>query len=728
MRYSFLLIFSFSTLVVFSQSRQGKDRALFFAVAQYEDDRLQHLKQTITNANEIAEVLRDNYGFATEIVKNPSLDEIEEKLATYSEQYEKGKWDKTGQLLIFFSGHGVKEYNNGYFLPADANVDRILRTGLPYNTWRPFISEINCQHIMVAVDACYSVTFDPKWNTMTGNTLFKRVGELSETERVLENFKSYQSRIFFTSDAREDVVPGQSNFARKFLEGLSDLQYSSPFSTASKLFGEYIDSAQPSPKGGTFEKDDPRSAFLFFPNLKINVNSDRYTQRQKDIDAYKNIQIKASIDNCQQYLRDFPNGAFRTEVYTQLLDLQEDQEWEFATLKNSKESYQNYLKQYPSGRYSYEASRKIKQIEEASNKSGNSPYMVQIKTTTSADRLKEPLPNFTQLLAIGPVLYVYTKPYYKIRVAGFSSKQKADEALIKIKELGYNVAYVVKVDANEKHLPLPNITGDNSPNLIDNMIFVQGGTYQMGSDASDAQYGTAPVHEVSVNDYYISKYEVTFEEYDQYCKAKGIAQPADQGYGRGNRPVFNVQWYDAIEYCNWLSGQKGLQKVYQINKKSQDPNNTSGQYDKKKWIVTPNWYANGYRLPTEAEWEFAARSRGKNQKWAGTSNEKDLKSYVNGSENGDGYEKTAPVGSFEPNALGIYDMSGNVWEWCWDWYDEDYYKKSPVDNPKGNTKSYARALRGGSWSRGTLQCTERSKNFPDYFFRDYGFRICRNAN
>ncbi len=634
----FLIFLLLSTGLMSQKERKGMDRALFFAVSQYQDDRLQHLPQTIRNAREIAQVLKSKYGFTTEIVENPSLDDIEAKLTSYRKQYSNGRLSKEGQLLIFFSGHGVKEFDNGYFLPADADPDRILRTGLSYNTWRPFMSQINCDHLMVAIDACYSVTFDPKWNSMSGERGFRRVGELSEAERILENHKRYQSRIFLTSDAREDVVPGRSNFARKFLEGLSGLQYTLPFATSSKLFADYIDKAQPSPKGGAFEGDDPRSAFLFFPHIKIRLDDNRYAQRQQDIEAYKALQAQPSISACQQYLSNFPKGEFRTEVYNLLLQLREEQDWELATLKNTKASYQNYLRLHPNGQYAPQAKQKI-------------------NVTTSTTRT-------------------------------------------------------------------PPVTPKKSAEL-DHMVFVQGGTFQMGS--KDGESNETP-HSVTLSDYYMARHEVTSEEYDQFCQATGKEKPDDRGWGRGKRPAIYVSWYDAIEYCNWRSSQDGLTPVYSINKRTQDPNNKSN-FDKLKWTVTINWQANGYRLPTEAEWEYAARSSGKDQKWAGTSSESQLVSFANGLGEKDGYKNTSPVGTFKANDLGLFDMSGNVWEWCWDWYDSGYYSKSPKSNPQGPNTGSDRVLRGGSWfdEPAYLRCANRLYGTPDNRFFIFGFRLSRAA-
>lgn len=619
--------------------RTNKDYALFFAVSQYQDSRLTDLPNSVKNAREIEAVLKDKYGFETELVEDPKLDDIERKLEQYRQKFASGAFPKDGQLLIFFSGHGVKEYNNGYFLPADADPGRILRTGLSYNTWRPFISEINCKHILVAVDACYSVTFDPKWQSMETPT-FQRIGEMNEADRVLANHKEFPARIFFTSDSQEDVVPGRSNFARKFLEGLSKLQYKGTFVTSSELFASYIKLAQPAPRANEFEGDDPRSSFLFFPSETVKADPRRFEQRQRDLDAYAALQANPTVAGCQQYLLDFPEGNFRAEVTQLVQQLQEEQEWQFASLKNTVESYQAYLERFPGGRYVSEADQRVRVIKSASQE---------------AESLK-PIPG----------------------------KRVFDPA-------------------KSAWLEIP-----------DNMAFIQGGSFEMGDNFGDGESDEKPVHTVTVSDFYLDIHETTFDEYDAFCEATGRSKPDDQGWGRGKRPVISVSWLDAVEYCNWRSRQEGLQEVYTINGTT----------------VSANWNANGYRLPTEAEWEYAARCRGKKEKWAGTSEEGALASYANYSENSskDGYEYTAPVGSFRANSIGLYDMSGNVWEWCWDWYDAGYYEQSKNSrDPKGPDSGSGRVLRGGSWFNGPAyaRCANRNLGSPDGRISSDGFRLAR---
>ena len=260
---------------------------------------------------------------------------------------------------------------------------------------------------------------------------------------------------------------------------------------------------------------------------------------------------------------------------------------------------------------------------------------------------------------------------------------------------------------------------DDSATNKSNMVFVQGGTFQMGSKegSSDEQ----PVNDVTLDNFYISKYEITFEDFDKYCTATGKTKPDDEGWGRGERPAINIIWNDAIAYCNWLSGQEGLQKVYTISENT----------------ITANWQANGYRLPTEAEWEYAARQRGETIRFGngkdtaytrGINFDGSLKYKKSYSEEGTYRSKTTEVGAFYSNSLGLYDMSGNVWEWCWDWYDIHCYGENSNTNPKGPDTGSYRVIRSGSWnsSPAGVRCSNRNNRRPDY--RDHiGFRLTRTA-
>jgi sulfatase modifying factor 1 len=237
---------------------------------------------------------------------------------------------------------------------------------------------------------------------------------------------------------------------------------------------------------------------------------------------------------------------------------------------------------------------------------------------------------------------------------------------------------------------------------------VDGGSFNMGS-ATGIEPHEKPEHPVKVGSFYIGKYEVTYDDYDRYCDSAKLAKPGDMDWGRGKRPMIIVSWLDAVAYCNWLSRQDRLQPAYIIH-------GTDVQ-----WIDT----AKGYRLPTEAEWEYAAKGGDKSKKtiYAGAEKPGDVAWYNANSGN-----KTQPVGQKTANELGLYDMNGNVWEWVWDVYDATYYQKSPQDNPTGPASGSYRVMRGGAWYNNGSYITVSSRQYhtPDFRQNSVGFRIARN--
>jgi len=214
---------------------------------------------------------------------------------------------------------------------------------------------------------------------------------------------------------------------------------------------------------------------------------------------------------------------------------------------------------------------------------------------------------------------------------------------------------------------------------------IQGGTFQMGTNDFD---DCKPVHTVTVGDFAIMKYEVTFAEYDKFCDATGRSKPSDSGWGRGSRPVMHVSWNDAMAYAKWLSQKTG-----------------------QTW-----------RLPTEAEWEYAARGgiTGGHAPllYAGSNNLNDVAWYWDNAG-----KKTHPVGQKSPNGYGLYDMSGNVWEWCSDWYGN--YNTGSQNNPQGAKTGSYRVLRGGSWDYRAKSCrsASRSGSAPADSYGSSGFRL-----
>lgn len=280
-------------------------------------------------------------------------------------------------------------------------------------------------------------------------------------------------------------------------------------------------------------------------------------------------------------------------------------------------------------------------------------------------------------------------------------------------------AYLEKIEAPAAQIvpvppaPTERRAGDTwtEPTTGMEFVWVPGDCFQMGcgSWTDNCNDDEKPVHEVCVDGFWMGKYEVTVKQYMQFVRETRSNEPewleqgsdyniktgSDNHYKKmGNaltaedHPIVGVSWHNGQAFAKWLT-QKGHGR---------------------------------FRLPTEAEWEYAARSGGKNEKYAGSGNIDSVAWYSSNSNN-----RTHKVGTKSPNGLGIYDMSGNVWEWCKDRYDKEYYSKSPERNPEGASSGSARVRRGGGWGNSASFCRSayRSYDAPGYRNRNLGLRLLR---
>jgi formylglycine-generating enzyme required for sulfatase activity/predicted Ser/Thr protein kinase len=223
------------------------------------------------------------------------------------------------------------------------------------------------------------------------------------------------------------------------------------------------------------------------------------------------------------------------------------------------------------------------------------------------------------------------------------------------------------------------------------MVRIPEGYFTVGSRKGDGNDDEHPAHRVFISDFWLGKTEVTFAQFDAFCSETGRPLPADEGWGRGNRPVINVTWKDADGYCLWLARKTGRR----------------------------------FRLPSEAEWEKAARER---YPWGANLPSAD---HANMKGDDDGFAFTAPAGSFPAGSspYGILDMAGNVWEWTADWYAPKYYRQSPQRDPLGPVSGTTRSVRGGSWSDGSdlIRSANRSDERPDRRLNKLGFRLAMDS-
>ncbi len=238
------------------------------------------------------------------------------------------------------------------------------------------------------------------------------------------------------------------------------------------------------------------------------------------------------------------------------------------------------------------------------------------------------------------------------------------------------------------------------------MVSIPPGQFIMGSN--DGPIDAKPAHQVKVDGFFMDQYEVTQEVY------QGVTGTNPSRRKHPKNPVEQVTWSAAARFCNVRSLREGLKPCYDTN----------------RW--TCDFSANGYRLPTEAEWEYACRSGSTTAFYFGDSPE-ELKSFA--WFEGNAQSKPHPAAQRKPNAWGLYDMAGNVWEWCNDFYGAKYYRESPQDNPRGPAQGEKRVLRGGAWSSSAANCASWVRNCDEAGLTDVcltmdsnGFRCVRNLH
>ncbi|MEO1259580.1 MAG: SUMF1/EgtB/PvdO family nonheme iron enzyme [Bacteroidota bacterium] len=644
MKYDYLIIwflfcFCLANIDAQNSSRSGADHALFFVVKDF-DHWPDFSEQSVQQVRDIEKELKVNYGFTSEFVLNPTKQKVLDKLNAYAQR----SFGDKDQLLVYFSMHGhYKEGRIGALIPKDGKTeDNAYQTWIMHPLLADLVNSIDCDHITLALDACYSGTFEGAKGPPSGHA--GKVGDdcLAKEQNALR----YKSRLFLTSGGKERT-PINSQFAERWLEALR-LRNTDGVLNHSDLVGVLLD-ASPTPRYGDFLEHETGGNFVFVHKYICN-NEDpaALNDQRSDIKGWQEAQKSNTIAAYRRYLARFPNGEFRPLAKQRIAEFEKEQQeiadWQKARSTNTVAAYSKFMQRYPNSAY-----RELAEL-------------------------------------------------YRSQLGGA----------------------VENIESAAKYIT-----------DLSDFVFVKGGSFDMGN--KDGDDDEQIVHRVKVSDFYMHKNEVTVSEYLEFANSTNSHYPewlekgSEYHYQNGNNghykelgdalngenyPIVGVSWNDAVAYCNWRSSKDGLQKVYAISGSN----------------VTVNWNANGYRLPTEAEWEYAARSRGGGDKWGGTSNLQNLPLFVNCNLNNDGFQHTAPVGSLNPNGLGLYDMSGNVWEWCWDWHSP--YPSSAQTDPHGPASGDNRVRRGGSWnfSKNFSRCTKRASRSPAGRLHSLGFRLAKSAN
>lgn len=248
------------------------------------------------------------------------------------------------------------------------------------------------------------------------------------------------------------------------------------------------------------------------------------------------------------------------------------------------------------------------------------------------------------------------------------------------------------------------------------MIYIKGGSFIMGNK-EDYDKDEIRSNNIFVNDFWISNYETTQMEWQDVMGNNPSRHKGEL------LPVENVSWYDAVEFCNKKSIKEGLSPCYIIDKNNPDENNLNYR-DEIKWTVFCDFTKDGYRLPTEAEWEYAAKGGEKSMgyEYSGSNDLYEVAWFYENSE-----KESHVVGQKLPNELGLYDMSGNVYEWCWDWYDI-YDVNRSKSNPKGPIQGKFKIIRGGCMNNKENECRsfDRTLKAPYENLSKYGLRLVKS--
>ena len=687
---------------------QAMRKALVIGNANYAEGILHN---SINDATDIAATLKD-LGFTVSLHKDLNREGFYKAVGDFVSALV-----SSDEAVFFYSGHAAQIEGTNYLIPINEHIDSATRCAyLSYNT-SMLLEELSRAAVSIVIlDACRDNPFEFSRSLRSGLAPMKAAAGSQYVIFATEEGKTAVEGENRNSPFTESLLANMRTPGLKITDfvqivsnevAIKTRERQIPYSTGILRQDFYFAKAEPITPAPRISDNLPVEAKTFTPHgvgsiiVKTSLGGDIYLDGNF---------IQSLFAGNQATWTDIPVGIHEIK------------------LVNPRESVIRNLKV----EYNQTAVLDFDTKEIAKDKIEEKPVLGSINTNSLSPEphfVKEPpLPivnnatNGTGTLIITAAYEcdVYLGGQFIGKVeAGQKCKFAKENAGVYTLELMHRSLFCrreIKIH-NKETLNLILTTSDYIP-YPDALLYVSGGTFQMGTYFINRSSEEHPRHEVQLSPFLMSRTEV---EQKLWTEVMGYNHSEIKG---GNFPVTNVSFYEALEFCNELSVRNGLTPCYIIDKKLLDPNNLC-VLDTLHYTVVCNWKANGYRLPTEAEWEYVSRCGDSYNKvqFSGSNNISKVSWYSDNSE-----DRIQEVATKEPNEWGFYDLSGNVLEWCWDYFDA--YNKQKQVNPKGSEKGIYHIARGGSFYRlaDASTCTARFGFASHHKSNELGFRIVRNVH
>jgi formylglycine-generating enzyme required for sulfatase activity len=689
-----------------------KSWALVVGINKYKE--WPQLDYAVNDARSVGELLINKFGFRREKITylfdgEATLGSIKDKLFSILQ-----KSDKNDRVLVYFSGHGqtldLKGGGQlGFLIPVEGSTkdDQLYSSCLSMDDIKRLASGSVAKHILFLVDACYS-----------GLAASTQKGLPKETHLYLKKVASAKGRQIITAGGKDEESVersewGHGAFTYELLEGLdrgtADIDDDNVI-TFSEL-GTYLKSRvskvsgnKQTPQPRYLTDDEGEFVFVLEEEQKTVVQTAQPEEKEPSLGTvkilYGSLEINNSIDG-----ELFVDGKHISKVKAGTV----------IPVNNLTVGGHEIKIISPKGEFLQSVSIENDKILSLAIRVPTDKFLISIGASKKIElaRVYASIASWR----FDHMIYIINRiniGMFHVFIGDFEDKQDARKFRDEIKEKfpdDYRDAWVSSSpDEEQKAVVQTAQSEENVLTPTDGMVWVEGGWFDMGSN--DGESYEKPVHRVYVDGFYMDKYEVTVAKFKQFVDATGYKTDAEKGKGSYFWTGSTWEQQSGVDWRDDVQGKIQTDMNHPVNHISWNDAHAYAQ-----WA--------GKRLPTEAEWEYAARGGNKSRGYIYSGgNSIDEVAWFGGNA---GF-RTHPIGEKKPNELGIYDMSGNVWEWCQDWWGENYYLNSPEQNPQGPSSGTYRVLRGGSWyyTPKDERSAHRYGTITTNCFLTHGFRCVRN--